>query len=90
MGTGTVLHAVVKAPGRFERLVLTAPPTTWEARAAQAEIYERRLVPQKPLPLLSHRYSFILRFFRLLNEGGAYSELARPKNYIQKTGEKHR
>jgi 3-oxoadipate enol-lactonase len=41
MGTGTTLHAVVKAPGRFEKLVLTAPPTAWEARANQAEIYER-------------------------------------------------
>jgi 3-oxoadipate enol-lactonase len=41
MGTGTILHAVVKAPDRFERLVLTAPPTAWEARANQAEMYER-------------------------------------------------
>jgi pimeloyl-ACP methyl ester carboxylesterase len=41
MGTGTILQAVVKVPSRFERLVLTAPPTAWEARAAQAEIYER-------------------------------------------------
>lgn len=40
MGTGTILHAVVKAPHRFNRLVLTAPPTAWEARASQAEIYE--------------------------------------------------
>ncbi|MBO0777642.1 MAG: alpha/beta fold hydrolase [Ktedonobacteraceae bacterium] len=41
MGTGTILHAVVKAPNRFGRLVLTAPPTAWEARANQAEVYER-------------------------------------------------
>lgn len=41
MGTGTILHAVVKAPERFERLVLTAPPTAWEVRANQAETYER-------------------------------------------------
>ena len=41
MGTGTILHAVVKAPDRFERLVLTAPPTAGEARANQAELYER-------------------------------------------------
>ena len=41
MGTGTILHAVVKAPHRFERLVLTAPPTAWESRADQAEMYER-------------------------------------------------
>ncbi len=41
MGTGTTLYAVVKAPARFERLVLTAPPTAWETRAAQAAMYER-------------------------------------------------
>jgi pimeloyl-ACP methyl ester carboxylesterase len=39
MGTGTVLHAVVRAPERFDRLVLTAPPTAWETRAAQAGMY---------------------------------------------------
>lgn len=41
MGTATILHAVVKAPERFHRLVLTAPPTAWEGRAEQAAIYER-------------------------------------------------
>jgi 3-oxoadipate enol-lactonase len=39
MGTGTVLHAAVRAPERFDRLVLTAPPTAWETRAAQAGMY---------------------------------------------------
>jgi 3-oxoadipate enol-lactonase len=39
MGTGTLLHAVVGSPGRFDRLVLTAPPTAWETRAAQAAGY---------------------------------------------------
>ena len=41
MGTATILHAVVKAPERFHRLVLTAPPTAWEGRAGQAAVYER-------------------------------------------------
>ncbi|AGL16504.1 alpha/beta superfamily hydrolase/acyltransferase [Actinoplanes sp. N902-109] len=41
MGTGAVLHAVTTAPDRFDRLVLTAPPTAWEARAAQGEIYRK-------------------------------------------------
>lgn len=41
MGTGTLLHAVLRAPQRFERLVLTAPPTAWETRAAQTQFYER-------------------------------------------------
>nr|WP_274638008.1 alpha/beta fold hydrolase [Microbacterium bovistercoris] len=44
MGTGAILHAAVRAPERFRRLVLTAPPTAWDTRAAQAELY-RRLVP---------------------------------------------
>jgi 3-oxoadipate enol-lactonase len=39
MGTGTILHAVLRAPERFDRLVLTAPPTAWETRAAQAGMY---------------------------------------------------
>lgn len=39
MGTGTTLHAAVTAPERFDRLVLTAPPTAWETRAGQTEIY---------------------------------------------------
>jgi len=40
MGTATLLHAAVRAPGRFGRLVLTAPPTAWATRAAQAAQYE--------------------------------------------------
>lgn len=39
MGTGTLLHAVTRRPDRFDRLVLTAPPTAWETRAAQAGGY---------------------------------------------------
>jgi 3-oxoadipate enol-lactonase len=39
MGTGTILHAVAKRPDRFRKLVLTAPPTAWETRAAQAAVY---------------------------------------------------
>jgi 3-oxoadipate enol-lactonase len=41
MGTGTLLHAAVLAPQRFRRLVLSAPPTAWETRAAQAGMYEQ-------------------------------------------------
>lgn len=39
MGTGTLLHAVLKRPARFDRLVLSAPPTAWETRAAQRRLY---------------------------------------------------
>ena len=39
LGTSTVLTAAVAEPGRFDRLVLTIPPTAWEARAAQADRY---------------------------------------------------
>ena len=41
MGTATILHAVVKAPKRFHRVVLTAPPTAWEGRTGQADMYEK-------------------------------------------------
>ncbi len=39
MGTATLLHAATRRPGRFSRLVLTAPPTAWETRAGQAAGY---------------------------------------------------
>ncbi|WP_291052684.1 alpha/beta fold hydrolase [Herbiconiux sp.] len=39
MGTGTILHAATRRPDRFSRLVLTAPPTAWETRAGQGEVY---------------------------------------------------
>jgi len=41
MGCATVLHAAVRAPARFERLILAIPPTAWASRAGQAEVYER-------------------------------------------------
>ncbi|NBM17390.1 alpha/beta fold hydrolase [Streptomyces sp. GC420] len=36
MGCGTVLHAAVRAPERFSRLVLLIPPTAWATRPAHA------------------------------------------------------
>lgn len=39
MGTATMLHAAVRDPRRFRRLVLTIPPTAWQTRAAQADGY---------------------------------------------------
>jgi 3-oxoadipate enol-lactonase len=41
MGCGTALWAAVHAPSRIERLVLVIPPTGWETRAAQAEVWEQ-------------------------------------------------
>jgi pimeloyl-ACP methyl ester carboxylesterase len=40
MGCGTALWAAVHSPERISRLVLVIPPTGWETRAAQAEIWE--------------------------------------------------
>jgi 3-oxoadipate enol-lactonase len=40
MGCATVLHAAVRAPERFDRLVLVIPPTAWDTRPAQADQYE--------------------------------------------------
>jgi 3-oxoadipate enol-lactonase len=40
MGCATVLHAVLRAPARFDRLVLVIPPTAWATRADQAAQYE--------------------------------------------------
>jgi pimeloyl-ACP methyl ester carboxylesterase len=39
MGTATILHAAVKMPSRFRRVVLTAPPTAWETRRGRASDY---------------------------------------------------
>ncbi|HSI48689.1 MAG TPA: alpha/beta fold hydrolase [Ideonella sp.] len=41
MGTGTALHAALKRPERFRKLVLTAPPTAWDTRAAQVQVYRK-------------------------------------------------
>ena len=40
MGTATSLHAAVVAPERVLALVLVIPPTAWETRPAQRELYE--------------------------------------------------
>lgn len=37
MGCGTLLHAALERPERFNRLVLVIPPTAWETRVALAE-----------------------------------------------------
>ncbi|MEQ6898766.1 alpha/beta hydrolase [Microbacterium sp. KR10-403] len=41
MGTGSILTAAVRRPDRFSHLVLTAPPTAWETRAAQGDMYRQ-------------------------------------------------
>lgn len=41
MGTGTLLWAAVLHPERFHRLVLVIPPTAWNTRAVQGELYEQ-------------------------------------------------
>lgn len=51
MGTGTLLHAAVREPGRFRRLVLVLPPTAWATRAAQRDGYlaAARFIEQRGL-----------------------------------------
>lgn len=39
MGTGTMLHAALRDPGRFASLTLMVPPTAWGTRRAQADVY---------------------------------------------------
>lgn len=41
MGAATALHAAVAAPERVVGLVLVIPPTAWEARVGQADVYEQ-------------------------------------------------
>lgn len=40
MGGAAALFAALREPARIERLILAIPPTAWEKRRAQAEIYE--------------------------------------------------
>ncbi len=40
MGTGTALHVAVRSPERVRALVLVIPPTAWETRAEQIDMYE--------------------------------------------------
>lgn len=40
MGCATALHAAVLAPDRVEALVLVIPPTAWDSRPAQRDLYE--------------------------------------------------
>lgn len=39
MGAASALHAAVMAPERIRGLVLVIPPTAWETRAAQTDLY---------------------------------------------------
>ena len=39
MGSATLLHAAKKHPDRFASLTLVVPPTAWETRAAQSQLY---------------------------------------------------
>lgn len=41
MGCGTALWAAVRAPERIQGLVLMIPPTAWETRQAQTEVWEQ-------------------------------------------------
>lgn len=41
MGAGTALHAALELGDRVAGLVLAIPPTAWEQRAAQVELYEQ-------------------------------------------------
>jgi pimeloyl-ACP methyl ester carboxylesterase len=55
MGTGALLHAALQAPHRFRRLVLSAAPTAWHSRAAQAGMYEEtaRLIEREGLNIFA-------------------------------------
>lgn len=41
MGTGTALHAALELGDRVAGLILVIPPTAWDERAAQVELYEQ-------------------------------------------------
>lgn len=51
MGTATMIYAAIEAPELFDRLILSAPPTAWETRKGQSDIYATlaRVVEDKGL-----------------------------------------
>jgi pimeloyl-ACP methyl ester carboxylesterase len=52
MGAATALYTALRAPRRVQGLVLATPPTAWEDRPAQAQVYEAaaRLVERRGMP----------------------------------------
>ena len=52
MGAATALYAAARAPRRIQGLVVVTPPAAWEARPAQAQVYEAaaRLVERRGIP----------------------------------------
>ena len=52
MGAATALYAATRAPRRIQGLVLVTPPSAWEDRSAQAEVYEEaaRVVERRGIP----------------------------------------
>lgn len=52
MGAATALYAAARAPRRIQGLVVVTPPAAWEARHAQAQVYEAaaRLVERRGIP----------------------------------------
>lgn len=63
MGSATLLHAALRAPSRFRRLVLALPPTAWATRRAQREVYEASadLVEQRGVRVWSEMARFAPR-----------------------------
>lgn len=41
MGAATALHAALRLRARVEKLVLVIPPTAWDSRRAQVDLYEQ-------------------------------------------------
>jgi pimeloyl-ACP methyl ester carboxylesterase len=73
MGTGALVTAAVRRPDRFSRIVLTAPPTAWETRAAQADFYRAsaRVVEDRGL-------AAAVQAAQAVEASGIFAELAGP------------
>lgn len=71
MGVGTLLHAAIREPDRFRRLVLVIPPTAWATRAAQGDGYRQMadLAEQQGVDALVRAMS-AFGTLPLLEEGG--------------------
>lgn len=83
MGCATSLYAALEAPDRVEAMVLVIPPTAWETRAAQRELYEgsahvaekyglerlRQVAAERPAPAIFEGHPELTDYDPQVDEG---------------------
>jgi pimeloyl-ACP methyl ester carboxylesterase len=76
MGAGTALHAAAMFPERTKGLIMMAPPTAWESRARQAQLYRNSAKMVHALGLAPLRW---------LGEWGSYAARNKALGKLQRS-----